>query len=114
MVGFGWGEVTPFGVALGLLMVFGPLVYGIVIAMAAKRLVACKLDKRDVLRAGLGVSIIGLVLLWLAFMAGLSTYDSGRLILAHVICLALQATVIAIYVRAFRSRDRRVAGRPQD
>ena len=114
MVGIGWGEITPGGVALGLLIVFGPIIYGTVLTTAANFLLAYQGYEHRIGRANrFWITFIVQVLLLIVLLSMGDDDVMGVLLVAiHVVCFAIQAVSTAILVA--RCRRRQVAVEPPD
>ena len=114
MIGVYWTEITLEGVALGLLIVFGPIIYGTVLTTAANFLLAYQGYERRIGRANFfWITFIVQVLLLIVLLSmGAGDVMGGLLVAIHVVCIAIQAVSTAILVA--RCRRRQVAVEPPD
>ena len=102
---FGGVLLAIFG---GLLLLFGPLVYGAGLTIAARGLLRRQADRRAIVRTGVWVSIIMETLLWTGYLSGilpLALSNLPILSIAHAALFSLQAIIIAAFARRYRNRQ---------
>lgn len=106
MIGVYWAEITLGGVALGLLIVFGPIIYGTALTTAANFLLAYQGYEQRVGRVWVWITFIVQVLLLIVLLSmGGSDLMGGLLVAIHVVCFVIQAVSTAILVAHCRRRQ---------